>query len=205
MAINEPRRASVCVYCGSKPGVDPAHGETARRLGRGVAEMGARLVYGAGDNGLMGEVSRAAVAAGGDVLGVIPSGLFEREGVDRSAPNVVVTPDLPTRKARMLAEADVCAVLPGGVGTLDEMVEAASWRTLGLHETLIVLIDVGGFWRPFATLCRQMAAQEYLYQPLLAEAGAPGADDAPILLVEGVEAALAEIARLANGRPRDGG
>lgn len=190
-------RVSVCVYCGSRPGNAPSHMAEAERLGRGLAEAGARLVYGAGDRGLMGAVSRAAAAAGGEVLGVIPSGLFDREGVDLTAPNVVVTPDLPTRKARMLAEADICAVLPGGVGTLDEMVEAASWRTLGLHSTPIVLVDIDGFWRPFADLCRHMRAQDYLYGSLLAEDGDADADDAPILRVDGAAAALAAFARLA--------
>ncbi|MEL6316184.1 MAG: TIGR00730 family Rossman fold protein [Pseudomonadota bacterium] len=160
------RRRSVCVYCGSRPGADPAFTPLAQALGEGLARRGMRLVYGAGDLGLMGETARAARAAGGDVLGVIPRGLFEREAPDRRSPGVVVTENMHQRKAVMLANADAVAVLPGGIGTLDELVEAATWRQIGVHQTPIVLINAADYWTPLLALFDHMSAAGFLYEPI---------------------------------------
>lgn len=175
-----PRRRSVCVYCGSKPGADPAYARTARRFGAGLAERGLRLVYGAGDLGLMGETARACAAAGGETLGVIPRDLWRREVTDRAFPGVIVTENLHQRKSLMLSNADAVAVLPGGIGTLDEMVEAVTWRQIGLHAKPIVLVDSAGYWAPLIALLRHFSEQGFAYDAL----------DACFIRADGAETAL---------------
>lgn len=137
---------SVCVYCGSRPGRRPAYAEAARQTGRMLAENGWRLVYGAGDVGLMGEVARAAMAAGGATFGVIPRHLLELEVGRRDLTTLVVTETMHERKKVMLYNADAAVVLPGGAGSLDELFEALTWRQLGLHDKPIVLLNTEGYW-----------------------------------------------------------
>ena len=142
---------SVGLYCGSSPGASPAWREAAAELGRQLAREGLRLVYGGGAVGLMGACAREVIAGGGRVLGVIPEFLRLPE-VAYEAAELVVVPSMHERKARMFAEADGFAVLPGGVGTLEEVVELLSWARLGLHAKPVVFLDAGGFWRPLFAL-----------------------------------------------------
>ena len=138
---------SVAVFCGSNSGSDPAFAAAARALGRGLAEAGMRLVYGGGRVGLMGAVADAALAAGGEILGVIPEFLTRRE-VAHTGVELTVTDSMHSRKQLMFAEADVFVSLPGGLGTLDETIEIITWRQLGLHDKPIVLCDVAGSTAP---------------------------------------------------------
>ncbi len=139
---------SVCVYCGSREGRLAAYGEAADRLGRGLAERGWRLVYGAGDIGLMGRVARAAQAAGGDTFGVIPVHLLEHEVGKRDLSHFIVTENMHERKKVMFMNSDAIVVLPGGAGSLDEFFEVLTWRQIGLHEKPIFLLDTAGYWGP---------------------------------------------------------
>ncbi|MGR3495099.1 LOG family protein [Citreimonas sp.] len=143
---------SICVYCGSRMGTDPAHADQATALGRAIADAGWQLVYGAGDVGLMGTVARAAQEAGGRTFGVIPKHLMDLEVGKRDLTSFVVTETMHERKKVMLMNADAIVVMPGGAGSLDEFFEALTWRQLGLHAKPIVLMDVNGFWAPLHAL-----------------------------------------------------
>lgn len=161
-------KPSICVYCGAKTGADPKYAQAARDVGRGLAEGGFRLIYGAGDLGLMGETARACQAAGGEAMGFIPRGLWEREIARRELPHIVITENLHQRKSLMLQNADGAIVLPGGVGTLDELVEALTWRQIGLHDKPLILLDLDGFWRPLNALFEHMAREGFLHGDLAA-------------------------------------
>ena len=143
-----PAIHSVAVFCGSRPGDDPAFAHAARQLGRGMADAGIRLVYGGGRIGLMGAVADAVLAAGGEVLGVIPEFLTRREVAHTGVSEMVVTDSMHSRKQRMFAESDAFVSMPGGLGTLDETIEIVTWRQLGLHEKPILLCDVAGSAAP---------------------------------------------------------
>lgn len=143
--------ASLCVYCGSRPGDRPVFAETARALGKACAEAGTELVYGGGALGLMGETARAASEAGGKVFGVIPQFLVDVEGIAEGIEHVIVD-DMHTRKMMMFEEADAFCTLPGGIGTLEEVIELLSWARLELHRKPIVICDVEGFWTPLVEL-----------------------------------------------------
>ncbi len=143
---------SICVYCGARPGHDPAHTDTARALGTAIAAQGWRLVYGAGDVGLMGEVARAAQSAGGETFGVIPTHLMNMEVGKTDLTRFVITETMHERKKVMVMNADAIVVLPGGAGTLDEFFEVLTWRQLGLHDKPIVMLDAGGYWQPLRAL-----------------------------------------------------
>ena len=147
---------SVCLYCGSQPGHEPGHSQVARALGTGIAAAGWRLVYGAGDHGLMGEASRAARARGGAVTGFIPRHLVELEVANRDLTELVITDTMHERKKLMLGNADGVVALPGGPGTLDELVEVLTWRYLGLHRKPVVLINASGYWDPLLALFEHM-------------------------------------------------
>ncbi|MFT7392084.1 MAG: hypothetical protein ACI9ZH_002320 [Paracoccaceae bacterium] len=153
---------SVCVYCGSRFGTDPAYRAAAEALGRGLAARGWRLVYGAGDVGLMGAVARAAQDAGGATFGVIPAHLLSREVGKRDLTSFVVTETMHERKKVMFMNADAVIALPGGAGTLDEVFEVLTWRQLGLHAKPILLADVNGFWGPLMALMDHMQAQGFV-------------------------------------------
>ena len=143
---------SVCVFCGSRPGADPAHAHAANELGGALAAAGLRLVYGAGEVGLMGAVARAAAAAGGRTLGVIPAHLVPREARGRPPADAVVTETMHERKKVMFMNADAIVALPGGPGTLDELFEVLTWRQLGLHAKPVLLLNVSGYWDPLLAL-----------------------------------------------------
>lgn len=159
----------VCVYCSSSAAVDHAHVEVARELGAALAERGDVLVWGGATVGLMGEVSRAARAAGGRTIGVIPEALRAIEIADHAADELVVTPDMLSRKAELARRADAFVALPGGFGTLEELLEQITGRLLGFHDKPIVLADIGGFWQPLLELF------EHLYRERFARVESRGA------------------------------
>ncbi len=137
---------SVCLFCGSRTGVDPTYGAVAEEFGKAVAEEGWRLVYGAADTGLMGLAARSAKRRGGIVFGVIPRHLIEREIARFDLDAVVVTDTMHERKKVMFMNSDAIVTLPGGSGSLDEFFEVLTWRQLGLHIKPIVLLNVRGYW-----------------------------------------------------------
>ncbi len=153
---------SVCVYCGSGPGVNPAYAEAARALGRSFAQNGIRLVYGGGGLGLMGEVARATLEAGGAVTGIIPDFLMEREHMLREVTDLIVTADMHERKRLMFERSDAFVALPGGIGTLEELVEQLTWAQLGRHSKPIVVANIDGFWTPFLDLLTHMRSQAFI-------------------------------------------
>lgn len=152
---------SVCVYCGSRSGAMPAYAADARALGHALAAAGWRLVYGAGDIGLMGEVARATQEAGGDTFGVIPRHLVDLEVGKTDLSRYVVTETMHERKKVMLMNADAVVVLPGGAGSLDELFEALTWRQLGLHDKPIVIVNSAGFWDPLKALVDHVVGQGF--------------------------------------------
>lgn len=145
------RLDSVCVFCGSSPAAAPAYLKAAATLGQGLAGSGLRLVYGGGGVGLMGACARAAHEAGGRVLGIIPDFLVGREHALDSVEHVVVT-TMHERKMLMFESSDAFVVLPGGIGTLEEVVELLSWRRLELHRKPVVFYNPDGFWEPLFRL-----------------------------------------------------
>jgi uncharacterized protein (TIGR00730 family) len=151
----------VCVFCGSREGADPAHAAAAAATGRALAEAGLRLVYGAGEVGLMGAVARAAMGAGGATLGVVPAHLVGREAARRDVASVVVTETMHERKKVMFMNADAIVALPGGPGTLDELFEVLTWRQLGLHDKPVFVLNVGGYWDPLLRLFEHIVAQGF--------------------------------------------
>jgi uncharacterized protein (TIGR00730 family) len=155
------RPRHVCVYCSSSAAVDRRHVEVARELGRRLAERGDVLVWGGATVGLMGEVARAARAAGGRTIGIIPEGLRAVEIADHAADELVITPDLLTRKRELAERADAFVALPGGFGTLEELLEQLTGRLLGLHDKPIVLVDVAGFWQPLFELFEHLYREQF--------------------------------------------
>ena len=137
---------SLCVYCGSKYGNDPRYRETAVELGRQMADAGVRLVYGGGSVGLMGAIADSVLAHGGEVLGVIPRGLFTTEIGHRGLTELVEVASMHERKARMALESDAFLAVPGGLGTLEELAEIATWAQLGIHAKPVAVLDTDGYW-----------------------------------------------------------
>jgi uncharacterized protein (TIGR00730 family) len=152
---------SLCVFCGSRVGVDPAFREAAEQLGRSLAERGVRLVYGGGSIGLMGVIMQAVLDNGGAVTGVIPEFLMRREVGNPALTELIVVDSMHARKRRMFELADGFAVLPGGLGTLDEAIEVITWQQLGLHAKPIAFLSVGDYWTTFETLIEQVIAQGF--------------------------------------------
>lgn len=166
---NESRRlGSVCVYCGSSDDADPTYIADAHRVGESFARAGLKLVYGGGGVGLMGATARGAHAAGGAVLGIIPSFLRGREQPFDDVETVIVD-TMHERKMMMFERSDAFVVLPGGIGTLEEIVELLSWRRLDLHQKPIVFHNPRGFWDPLFALIRHTIDQG-LTPPSLAQA-----------------------------------
>lgn len=153
---------TVCVYCGSGHGTDPAYKHAAVVLGTSLAEAGIGLVYGGGGLGLMGEVARAALKGGGHVTGIIPKFLTEHEHMLRDVDNLVVTRDMHERKMLMFERSDAFVALPGGIGTLEELVEQLTWSQLGQHGKPIIVVNVKGFWDPFLALLTHMREQAFI-------------------------------------------
>jgi hypothetical protein len=152
---------SVCVFCSSAGGLPEPYRSAARDLGRELATRGHRLVYGGGNVGLMGEVARSVHTHGGTVVGVIPQGLVDRELAYDEADELLVTETLRERKAEMDTRADAFVALPGGFGTLEELLEVLTLRQLRLHNRPIVLVNVAGYWDPFLAMVAEMLAQGF--------------------------------------------
>jgi uncharacterized protein (TIGR00730 family) len=158
----KPGIDAVCVYCGSSDGSAPVFVETARTFGRLLAEHGIRLIYGGGSMGLMGTVARAVADADGRVTGIIPRFLVEREFAFEGAEEMIVTDDMHERKRLMFERADAFVALPGGIGTLEELVEQLTWAQLGRHRKPILMANVDGFWDPLLALLDHMRANGFI-------------------------------------------
>ena len=154
---------SVCVYCGSSKGGNPAYLQAARALGAALAREKIRLVYGGGGIGMMGEIAQAVENGGGKVLGIIPDFLVARERADQGAREIVTVRDMHERKRTMFERADAFVALPGGIGTLEELVEQLTWLQLGRHKKPVLLANVLGFWNPLLVLFKHLGAEGYLY------------------------------------------
>lgn len=154
----------VCVYCGSASGTAPAYRESAMRLGQILAKAGVGLVYGGGSIGLMGILADAVLAAGGHVTGIIPGHLHKSEIGHKGVTRLVVVGSMHERKQKMFELADAFAVLPGGLGTIEEAMEIITWRQLGLHDKPIFLIDEAHFWAPLVALFDHVIAQGFARQ-----------------------------------------
>jgi uncharacterized protein (TIGR00730 family) len=164
----------VCVYCGSGAGEDPAYAESARVLGRALAQARIRLVYGGGSVGLMGIIARAVLDEGGEVTGIIPHFLEKRERVFPDVSELIVTNDMHQRKMLMFERADAFVALPGGIGTLEEYIEQLTWAQLGQHQKPLLLANIAGFWQPLIDLLDHMRAEHFIrdgmeVDPLVAE------------------------------------
>jgi uncharacterized protein (TIGR00730 family) len=155
--------SAICVFCGSRMGSDPVFETAARDLGRMMAERGIRLVYGGGHIGLMGVVADAVLQAGGAVTGVIPDFLRRREVGRDDLTDLIVTDSMHSRKQRMFEEADAFVALPGGLGTLDETIEVATWKQLGLHAKPIVILDAAGYWEALSELLASVVKGGFAY------------------------------------------
>ena len=153
---------AVCVYCGSGPGSNPKFVESARAFGRILAENDIRLVYGGGSIGLMGAIAESVVDHGGQVTGIIPDFLKAREMMFRRAQEIIVTRDMHERKRLMFERADAFVALPGGVGTLEELVEQLTWAQLGRHKKPILMANIDGFWDPLCALLDHMRDMQFI-------------------------------------------
>lgn len=156
---------SLCLFCGSKPGADPENAVLAAGVGTLAAARGIALVYGGGTNGLMGLAARAALDGGGRVVGILPECLARQEVAQPGLTELIVTATLHERKAAMFDRSDAVVVLPGGIGTMDELFEIMTWKNLGLHAKPILLLG-GGFWRPFMDLLGHLDRSGFAYPGL---------------------------------------
>lgn len=187
---------AVCVYCGSRCGSDPRFKEAAAQLGTALAEFGVELVYGGGAIGLMGTLAAAARKSGGRVTGIIPDHLYQRE-LGTIAPEdfhteLHIVESMHARKAMMVSRSDAFIVLPGGIGTLDELMEILTWRQLGLHDKPVVIIDAAQYWRPFAKFLDHVIGAGFLDE---------GAHEF-YRLVPDIPSALRELGILPIAKPR---
>jgi uncharacterized protein (TIGR00730 family) len=153
---------TVCVYCGSGPGTNPHFVEAAIALGKVLAENGIRLVYGGGSIGLMGAVAKSTLDHGGSVTGIIPDFLRARENALTTIQEMIVTPDMHERKRLMFERSDAFVALPGGIGTLEELVEQLTWQQLGRHSKPVLLANIDGFWEPLMALLAHMRATAFI-------------------------------------------
>jgi uncharacterized protein (TIGR00730 family) len=183
---------NVCVYCGSGPGTDPRYVAAARTLGASIAKAGLGLVYGGGSLGLMGETARATLKGGGRVTGIIPSFLSEKERMLRDVDELIVVDDMHERKMLMFKRSDAFVALPGGIGTLEELVEQLTWSQLGQHGKPVIIVNVADFWTPFLSLLEHMRAQEFIRAGL----------EVSFEVVDSAEDAVPTILRIAAARGR---
>jgi uncharacterized protein (TIGR00730 family) len=189
-----PRAAalqSICVYCGSGEGENPAFAESARTFGRILAASRIGLIYGGGSLGLMGEIARSVLEAGGHVTGVIPGFLSEREHMLVEAQELIVVDDMHQRKRLMFAKSDAFVALPGGLGTLEEFVEQLTWSQLGQHTKPIVLANIDGFWDPLLVLFKRMDRELFIRPGL----------ELNMLLVDRIEDVIPSIEKARIPRP----
>ena len=194
---------TICVYCGSGPGSNPRFIEAAITLGKVLAEKRIRLVYGGGSIGLMGALATSVLDHGGTVTGIIPDFLTSRENALTRVQELIVTPDMHERKRLMFERSDAFVALPGGVGTLEELVEQMTWKQLGRHSKPILLANIDGFWEPLLALLAHMRATQFI-RPTLdvdvlkaerVEDILPRLRAAAVRAVEGTEELAPELAR----------
>jgi uncharacterized protein (TIGR00730 family) len=183
------RIKSICVYCGSGPGTNPAFITAAEEFGRILAENDIRLVYGGGASGLMGALASAVLDRGGLVTGIIPEFLTEREHMLKRVQERIVTLDLHERKRLMFERADAFVALPGGIGTLEELVEQLTWAQLGRHKKPIMIANVEGFWDPLCDLLDHMSKLQFIRSGLTIN----------LLVAERVEEILPKLEEAARG------
>src|ERR1700722_4235911 len=153
---------TVCVYCGSGPGTNPRFMESAKALGKALAEGGIRLVYGGGSVGMMGAVATSVLDHGGMVTGIIPGFLTAKENALRRVQEMIVTPDMHERKRLIFAHSDPFVALPGRIRTLEELVEQLTWQQLGRHSKPVLLANIDGFWEPLLALLAHMRATQFI-------------------------------------------
>ena len=189
---------SVCVYCGSSPGLDPVYMQAGRTLGLSMAAAGLRLVYGGGTRGIMGAVAAGTREGGGKVMGIIPRFLINKEATQAGLSGLdelVITEDMHERKHRMFEESDAFVALPGGIGTVEEIVEIMTWAQLGHHRKPIVYANINGFWDPMLALIDHMKAEGFVHtthlvQPLVVDD--PEAVVSAIMVAAGADATPTE-------------
>ena len=168
---------SVCVYCGSSPGRDEIYAKAGHLLGRSLAKSGLRLVYGGGTKGIMGAVAEGALKAGGKVTGIIPRFLINKEATETALDRLdelLITDNMHERKHKMFEKSDAFVALPGGIGTVEEIVEVMTWGQLGHHRKPIVFANVKGFWNPMLALIDHMSSEGFIHtaqrvKPLVVE------------------------------------
>lgn len=163
---NTNKIRKICVYCGSSPGTDPDFVAAAKAFGEIMAKSGVGLIYGGGAIGVMGAIAYAVLDHGGEVTGIIPEFLMSRERALHGTHELIVTQDMHERKRRMFEMADAFVTLPGGIGTLEEVVEQMTWAQLGRHKKPILLANINGFWDPLCALLEHMRALKFVHNEL---------------------------------------
>ena len=189
---------SICVYCGSQPGRDNAYMEAGRALGRSIADHGLRLVYGGGTRGIMGAVASGVLSNGGEVTGIIPEFLMDKEATRHSLGQLnelIVTADMHERKHTMFARADAFVALPGGIGTLEEIVEIMTWAQLGRHRKPMVFGNINNFWRPMLDLLQHMRDEGFVHTAHLVQ---------PLVVDDAADIVRAILAAANGGNGREG-
>lgn len=187
---------SICVYCGSSTGQNPIYREAGLALGKSLAEHGIRLVYGGGTRGIMGAVAQGVMQAGGEVVGIIPTFLLDKEASLEKAKELselIVVEDMHQRKRLMFQKADAFVTLPGGIGTVEEIVEMMTWAQIGQHNKPMVFANINNFWQPMLAMLDHMRHEGFIHtahqvQPMVIE---KAEDIVPAILA-------------ANGKPREG-
>ena len=183
----------ICVYCGSGPGTDPAFVAAARAFGKILAQNNIGLVYGGGAVGMMGELAQTVAANGGQVTGIIPEFLMAREHALQTTQGLIVTRDMHERKRKMFEMADAFVALPGGVGTLEELVEQLTWVQLGRHRKPVLAANIEGFWEPLCALLEHMKTLEFIRGDLSFD----------LLVADNVEDILPMLQKAAGAVPAD--
>jgi uncharacterized protein (TIGR00730 family) len=188
---------SICVYCGSNDGRLPEYATAAERLGRDMAEAGVRLVYGGGSVGLMGILARSVLAHGGEVTGIIPQFLKDREVMLKEVSELIVTADMHERKRIMFERSDAFVALPGGIGTLEEVIEVMTWAQLDQHEKPVLIVNINGFWDPLLALFAHMTKEGFLHKEFLGDHV-----DLPVRFCDTAEAVVPMLEDAISGVPR---
>ena len=188
---------SICVYCGSNAGTDPEYRQAAETLGRAMAAADIRLVYGGGSVGLMGILARTVMTHGGKVTGIIPQFLKDREVMLKEVPDLQVTADMHERKRAMFEQSDAFVALPGGIGTLEEVVEMMTWAQLDQHEKPILIANINGFWDSLVALFQRMTDDGFLHKAFLGEHV-----DLPVHFCDRVDAIIPTLQEAVAGVPR---
>lgn len=183
----------ICVYCGSGPGIDPAFVESARAFGAILAKNGVGLVFGGGSVGMMGAIAKSVLDHGGKVTGIIPEFLVAQEHAMRGADNLIVTRDMHERKRKMFEMADAFVAMPGGIGTLEEVIEQMTWVQLGRHRKPILLANIKRFWEPLCALIDHMKNLEFIRADL----------NFDLLAADAVEDILPKLQKAAASVPRE--